>query len=122
MTFARADVSKKCCALDEKLCESYGDYPSIRFSCGVAVLKAFLVRRRTKTQKYKGALFEQLESGLGLILLAQLKTKQNRKQDSKTRHIDMYVCMYVCMYVSFATLKYFQAIIINIKNRYNTIL
>ena len=31
------------------------------FSFGFAVLKTFLVRRRT--QKYKGALFEQLESG-----------------------------------------------------------
>ena len=28
--------------------------------CG---FKTYLVRRRTKTQKYKGALFEQLESG-----------------------------------------------------------
>ena len=33
------------------------------FSFGLAVLKTILVRRRTKTQKYKGALFEQLESG-----------------------------------------------------------
>ena len=50
----------------------------------VKTTKTFLVRRRTKTQKYKGALFEQLESGWAYHVL--LKMKQNRKQDNKTRH------------------------------------
>ena len=43
--------------------------------------KTYLVRRRTKTQKYKGAAFEQLESGWADH--AQLKTKQNRKQGNE---------------------------------------
>ena len=51
--------------------------------CG---FKTILVRRRTKTKKYEGALFEQLESGWAYH--SQLKTKQNRKQDNKTRHKD----------------------------------
>ena len=37
--------------------------PSHKNAFGFAVLKTILVRRRTKTQKYKGALFEQPESG-----------------------------------------------------------
>ena len=55
-----------------KTIEVCGDYPPppIRFSCGFAVLKTFLVRRRTETQRYKGTLFEQLESGCSLTTLS----------------------------------------------------
>ena len=49
--------------------------------------KTYLVRRRTKTQKYKGALFEQLGERLGLTTLsyeAEQKTRQqNKTQGSK---------------------------------------
>ena len=53
-------------------------------ACG---FKTFLARRRTKTQKYKGAQFEQLECGWAYH--TQLKMKQSRKQDKKTRHMDL---------------------------------
>ena len=52
--------------------------------CGSTFFR--LVEIRLKTQEYKGALFERLESGWAYN--AQLKTKQNRKQDNKTRHRD----------------------------------
>ena len=51
-----------------------------------AKLECILVRRRTKTQKYKGALFEQLER-VGPNH-AQLKAKQYRKQNNTTRQKD----------------------------------
>ena len=43
-----------------------GDCMLILKQCGIytsSVMKTFLVRRCNKTQKYKGAQFEQLESG-----------------------------------------------------------
>ena len=63
-----------------------------RFSFSFAVL-TILVRRRTKTQKYKGALFEHSDYDSNNLRAigpnhAQLKTKQNRKQDNRTRHSD----------------------------------
>ena len=57
-----------------------------RFSFGLAVLETILVRRRIKTQRYEGALFENLRV-VGPNY-AQLKTKQSRKEDSKTRNKD----------------------------------
>ena len=52
--------------------------------------KTYLVRRRTKTQKYKGAVFEQLGERLGLSTLSWKRNKtenKTTKQDTgiKTR-------------------------------------
>ena len=69
------------------------EYSSLVFLCLSApshkiffAFKTYVVRRRTKTQKYKGALFEQLESNWAEP--RSVETKQKRKQDKKTRHRD----------------------------------
>ena len=49
-------------------------------------LPCISVSRRTKTQKYEGAYSNNLRA-VGPSH-AQLKMKQNRKQDNKTRHRD----------------------------------
>ena len=49
------------------------------------VLKTSLVQRRTKTQKYKGALFEKLESGWAYPLLVEDETEQKARQQNKTQ-------------------------------------
>ena len=46
--------------------------------------KTYLVRRRTKTQKYKGAVFEQLGERLGLARSVENETKQKTRQQNKT--------------------------------------
>ena len=45
--------------------------------------ETYLVRRRSKTQKYKGALFEQLGERLGLSKTEQKTRQQNKTQGSK---------------------------------------
>ena len=47
--------------------------------------KTYLVRRRTKTQKYKGAVFEQLGERLGLARSVENETKQKTRQQNKTQ-------------------------------------
>ena len=47
--------------------------------------KIYLVRRRTKTQKYKGAVFEQLESGWAYVSSVENETKQKTRQQNKTQ-------------------------------------
>ena len=49
------------------------------------LFKTILVRRRSKTQKYKGALFEQLESGWAKVNKDETEQKQDNK---KQRHRD----------------------------------
>ena len=62
------------------------------YSCYMALrLETFLLRRPTNTQKYKGAIFEQLKGRFVLrhiplhMSVCQLKMKQSRKQDKQTR-------------------------------------
>ena len=43
------------------------------------------MRRRTKTQKYKGAVFEQLGERLGLSRSVENETKQKTRQQNKTQ-------------------------------------
>ena len=46
--------------------------------------KTYLMRRHNKTQKYKGALFEQLESGWAKSRSVGDETEQKTRQQNKT--------------------------------------
>ena len=72
------------------------EYSSLVFLCLSALShkigfktekQTYLVRRRTKTQKYTRELYLNNLRAVG-PRHAQLKTKQKRKQDNKTRHRD----------------------------------
>ena len=67
-------IAKRSISLSTSQERSLSPYSNKGVRCG---FKTYLVRRRTKTQKYKGALFEHLDT-----------KQENRKQDNKTRHRD----------------------------------
>ena len=69
--------------LQWKTIEVCGDFLPERFSFSFAVLKTILVRRSTETQKYKGALLEQLDSGWADSRSVEDATEQKTRQQNK---------------------------------------